>query len=499
MSDDYYRVLEVPRDATTEDIRKAYRRLALKWHPDKNPDNKEVAEARFKEISEAYEVLSDETKRRQYDVYGSGSFEKEFQSDGGTGVPRFHEGSYCFTFRDPEELFREFFGSSDPFQELLRNVHQGGPGTQPRGSAVMAGGFPVYQPNVGNILRSGFLFDLDDMLFGPSVPGGMGRSPGFQGVPTQQMTTIRYVNGKRIETRTIIQDGVRTVLSYEDGTLVSRVVNGVPQDVSPEGGESGRDSARSGQDSRSRRLSEQAFSPTGQEMSSSSQQPDNAMPSKSPGSGSPKPSEEIKKAYRKLCLRWHPDKNLDSKELAEYRFRNISQAYQILSDEKKRKDYDYQCALIRSRMRNAPRRPPSSSPFVTLEEIIKGIHRKPWDSAAYGFKPPFTSRKTAQSRRGFGFSATFGMENPFGEKRTVHRCTIGKTRKVDEGALPTRQEHPPSVSETPRARAKVIELRSTICDGVRKICRYENGVKVSTDAYEIPESKKATISFRVAL
>ncbi|XP_042148671.1 dnaJ homolog subfamily B member 8-like [Ixodes scapularis] len=292
MSDDYYRVLEVPRDATTEDIRKAYRRLALKWHPDKNPDNKEVAEARFKEISEAYEVLSDETKRRQYDVYGSGSFEKEFQSDGGTGVPRFHEGSYCFTFRDPEELFREFFGSSDPFQELLRNVHQGGPGTQPRGSAVMAGGFPVYQPNVGNILRSGFLFDLDDMLFGPSVPGGMGRSPGFQGVPTQQMTTIRYVNGKRIETRTIIQDGVRTVLSYEDGTLVSRVVNGVPQDVSPEGGESGRDSARSGQDSRSRRLSEQAFSPTGQEMSSSSQQPDNAMPSKSPGSGSPKPSGE---------------------------------------------------------------------------------------------------------------------------------------------------------------------------------------------------------------
>ncbi|XP_042148670.1 dnaJ homolog subfamily B member 8-like [Ixodes scapularis] len=209
--------------------------------------------------------------------------------------------------------------------------------------------------------------------------------------------------------------------------------------------------------------------------------------------------EEIKKAYRKLCLRWHPDKNLDSKELAEYRFRNISQAYRILSDEKKRKDYDYQCALIRSRMRNAPRRPPSSSPFVTLEEIIKGIHRKPWDSAAYGFKPPFTSRKTAQSRRGFGFSATFGMENPFGEKRTVHRCTIGKTRKVDEGALPTRQEHPPSVSETPRARAKVIELRSTICDGVRKICRYENGVKVSTDAYEIPESKKATISFRVAL
>jgi len=55
----YYEMLEVTKTATEADIKKAYRRLALKWHPDKNPDNQKEAEIRFKEISEAYEVLSD--------------------------------------------------------------------------------------------------------------------------------------------------------------------------------------------------------------------------------------------------------------------------------------------------------------------------------------------------------------------------------------------------------------------------------------------------------
>ncbi|KAG6930253.1 DnaJ heat shock protein family (Hsp40) member B3, partial [Chelydra serpentina] len=56
---EYYEVLCIPCDASDEDIKKAYRKAALKWHPDKNPENKEHAERRFKEIAEAYEVLSD--------------------------------------------------------------------------------------------------------------------------------------------------------------------------------------------------------------------------------------------------------------------------------------------------------------------------------------------------------------------------------------------------------------------------------------------------------
>ena len=75
---DYYKALELPRSATEADIKKAYRKLALKWHPvfvlsnlqDKNPDNKEAATKKFKEIAEAYEVLSKPEKKSHYDKYG---------------------------------------------------------------------------------------------------------------------------------------------------------------------------------------------------------------------------------------------------------------------------------------------------------------------------------------------------------------------------------------------------------------------------------------------
>lgn len=67
MTKNYYEILGVAVIASTEEIRKAYRKLALKWHPDKNPTNKEEAEARFKKIVEAYEVLSDGKKRKSYD------------------------------------------------------------------------------------------------------------------------------------------------------------------------------------------------------------------------------------------------------------------------------------------------------------------------------------------------------------------------------------------------------------------------------------------------
>ena len=65
----YYEILEVSRESTLEEIRTAYRRLALKYHPDKNPGDK-VAEDRFKQISEAYQVLADPEKRQLYDLYG---------------------------------------------------------------------------------------------------------------------------------------------------------------------------------------------------------------------------------------------------------------------------------------------------------------------------------------------------------------------------------------------------------------------------------------------
>jgi curved DNA-binding protein len=71
MAEDYYQILGVDKKASADEIKKAYRKLAIKWHPDKNPNNKKASEEKFKKISEAYAVLSDTEKRQQYDQFGS--------------------------------------------------------------------------------------------------------------------------------------------------------------------------------------------------------------------------------------------------------------------------------------------------------------------------------------------------------------------------------------------------------------------------------------------
>ena len=90
MSDepDYYQILNVKPEATQEEIRKSYKKLAIKWHPDKNPDNKEEAEKKFKEISAAYAVLGDKEKRREYDAYKNG-INMDFDFDFGSGFDPF--------------------------------------------------------------------------------------------------------------------------------------------------------------------------------------------------------------------------------------------------------------------------------------------------------------------------------------------------------------------------------------------------------------------------
>jgi curved DNA-binding protein len=80
MADDYYKILGVEKNADQDDIKKAYRKLALKFHPDRNPNNHE-AEEKFKKISEAYAVLSDPEKRKQYDRFGSDQFSQRYSHD----------------------------------------------------------------------------------------------------------------------------------------------------------------------------------------------------------------------------------------------------------------------------------------------------------------------------------------------------------------------------------------------------------------------------------
>ena len=89
---DYYATLGVPRDAGTEDLKKAYRKLAMQFHPDRNPGNKQ-AETRFKEVSEAYEILKDEQKRAAYDRYGHAAFEQGGGPGGFAGGFDFSGGS----------------------------------------------------------------------------------------------------------------------------------------------------------------------------------------------------------------------------------------------------------------------------------------------------------------------------------------------------------------------------------------------------------------------
>ncbi|XP_070592758.1 dnaJ homolog subfamily B member 6-like [Erythrolamprus reginae] len=111
---EYYEALSLPKTASLDDIKKAYRKKALKWHPDKNPENKQFAEQRFKEIAEAYEVLSDKSKRDVYDLYGKDGLMGRGRPGGSAGSNIGSE--YMFPFlRSAHDVFRDFFGGRDPF------------------------------------------------------------------------------------------------------------------------------------------------------------------------------------------------------------------------------------------------------------------------------------------------------------------------------------------------------------------------------------------------
>jgi DnaJ-class molecular chaperone len=141
---DYYQLLGVSKTATEKEIKSAYRKLALKWHPDRNKDNKEEAEEMFKKINKAYETLSNPEKKRVYDQLGHNAYEQYGSRAGGPGAggnPYGGQGPFTYTyttgnpqdfnfdfdFSNPFDIFEQFFGGQSPFgaqgQRVRRPVY----------------------------------------------------------------------------------------------------------------------------------------------------------------------------------------------------------------------------------------------------------------------------------------------------------------------------------------------------------------------------------------
>lgn len=231
MPPNYYDVLGVTRTADEDDIKRAYRRMAVRWHPDKNPDNKEEAEAKFKEIAEAYEVLSDPQKRRIYDAGGDPLNTAPSGASGAAG-PRSR------AHVNPHELFRMFFGGRDPFADFFSDDFGFG-----RSAGFPGFGQPMFsrpqqqgtgqrsEPQQGqrgfnNTRRSlfdhhfgGFNDDFGRSAFGDPFGSfdtfgsfGSATTTGGSGPSRTVQTTTQIINGRRITKKV-------TTVRNADGTV----------------------------------------------------------------------------------------------------------------------------------------------------------------------------------------------------------------------------------------------------------------------------------------
>lgn len=205
---DFYEVLGVSPNASESEIRKAYRKLALIWHPDKNPERQEEACIKFREISQAYDVLSKPESRQSFDRYGNEPESSRFQSQERRRSSREsnENQSNFFTFREPFDIFEEFFGS--PYADLMFSVDS----REQRRSTTS---------NINDFFHTGFFSSSADFSTSPRD------SEASQSYKTTTITTIN--NGKKLETKKQVINGEEVFEVFENDVLKSRTINGVNQ------------------------------------------------------------------------------------------------------------------------------------------------------------------------------------------------------------------------------------------------------------------------------
>jgi len=221
---DYYELLEVTKQATSEEIKKSYQRLAMLWHPDKNPDKTEKAKRMFQDLGEAYEILSDDHKRESYDKYGR----EGMRDHGGEESDEEEMGCGCCAgASDPFTMFQQMFGDIDPYALVMRSMVMGG------GMRGMMGGMRgmgmvgrnalvLRRPRRTAMSPYGMPNGLQIQRVEPMqrVENDRAQMAGY--VPNSNTTTRKLLpNGQTIIVRRVVNNGVETTTTYDrNGTLI---------------------------------------------------------------------------------------------------------------------------------------------------------------------------------------------------------------------------------------------------------------------------------------
>ncbi|KAJ2559241.1 DnaJ sub B member 6, partial [Coemansia sp. RSA 1933] len=292
----YYEILSIPYGATPEEIKKAYRKLSLKWHPDKNPDNRDEAAEMFKLIAQAYSVLSDPELRQRYDEYGEDGLRRNFQPNAGSSYSTAGNGAsgpqtqagYAFSFRAADDMFRQFFGGRDPFGPMFTMdpffgsdpfadaffSQAAGPGGMHANAGASSGHASVererrpYSGGGFSMFAGGGGFpSMFEASFGSSS-GTMPPNGSFSFMSSSTMGGnggLRGSAGPSMRTFVQITDGVKLLITEEDdgngNVTVTKVtpdgrkeitVNGIPQQQQQQGSGRYRINNQQGSDRRSR-------------------------------------------------------------------------------------------------------------------------------------------------------------------------------------------------------------------------------------------------------